>query len=43
MVINHVIGTDPLNNNQQELADLNEDGNINVLDIVEIMNIILRR
>jgi len=43
MVINHIIGTFLLSENQQELADLNEDENINVLDIVEIINLILRR
>ena len=43
MVINHILETNLLNNNQQEFADLNEDEYIDILDIVEIMNIILRR
>jgi len=43
MVINHIIGTFLLSENQQNSADLNADGNINVLDIVEIINLILRR
>ena len=43
MVVNHIIGTSPLSQNQQELADLNIDGIIDILDIVEIINLIFRR
>ena len=35
MVINHIIGTSVLTENQQESADLNMDGIINILDIIE--------
>ena len=43
MVVNHIIGTSLLSQNQQELADLNTDGIIDILDIVEIINLIFER
>ena len=43
MVINHIIEASLLNESQQGFADLNADGNINILDIIEIINLILRR
>jgi len=40
-IVNHIIGTDSLDENALCVADINEDGIINVSDIVEIVNLIL--
>ena len=40
-IIYHVLNTNPITGYGLILADLNEDGTINVFDIIRIVNIIL--
>jgi hypothetical protein len=39
--VNGILGTTELTATQIQLADLNVDGNINILDIVLIVNLVL--
>jgi hypothetical protein len=39
--VNGILGTIELTATQTQLADLNADGNINILDIVLIVNLVL--
>ena len=43
LAVGYIMETNFLNENQQSSADLNNDGTINVLDVVEIINLILNR
>ena len=40
-MINYVIEINDLDENQTQIADLNNDGDINIMDIIILMNIIL--
>ena len=40
-LVNHVLGLSSLADSQLCAADLNEDGIINVLDVVNLVNLIL--
>jgi hypothetical protein len=41
MVANYTLGQEEFSYDQIQAADLNQDGNINILDIIQIINIIL--
>ena len=41
MVANYTLGQAEFTNEQIQAADLNQDGIINILDIVQIINIVL--
>jgi pimeloyl-ACP methyl ester carboxylesterase len=43
IMINHIIGTLPLNEEQHYLADMNSDGGVDVMDIIMVINIIIER
>ena len=40
-IVNHILGTTPLNSEALLRSDCNEDGEINVLDALGIVNVIL--
>ena len=39
--MNHILSTNPLTNSQLISADLNNDGIVDILDIINLVNIIL--
>ena len=41
LIVNYVLNTQPLNDNQIEIADINADGIINIVDIVSLVSIII--
>jgi len=41
LIVNYVLNTQPLNDNQIEIADINADGIINIVDIVALVSIII--
>ncbi|NQU66907.1 MAG: hypothetical protein HQ510_03090 [Candidatus Marinimicrobia bacterium] len=41
ILVNHVLGTQLLSQELIDVADINGDGNVNVIDIVQLINIIL--
>ena len=41
MVANYTLGQTEFTDDQIQAADLDQDGNINILDIVQIINIVL--
>jgi len=42
MLVNYVLDTEEFTPTQESLADLNGDGGVNVLDIVQLVNLILQ-
>ena len=42
MLVNHVLDAENFTSTQVSLADLNGDGEINVLDIVQLVGLILQ-
>jgi hypothetical protein len=40
-VVNHMLNTEPLTEQQTDIADINQDGIIDIFDIVELVDLIL--
>ena len=41
LIMNHILSINPLTNSQLINADLNNDGIVDILDIINLVNIIL--
>jgi len=41
VVVSHIMDVDILSENAQQAADINQDGAVNIIDVVSIVNLIL--